>query len=139
MHLTTIRRSYKGKEYVSHLLRRSFREGGRVRSQTVGNLSALPPAAIEAVRAVLRGEAVAPQSDAFTIERSLPHGHVLSVLGLLRRLELDRLISSTPSRERDLVVGMIVNRLLRPASKLATTRLWQATTLAEVMGVADAG
>jgi len=138
VHLTTIRRSYKGKEYVSHLLRRSFREGGRVRSQTVGNLSALPPAAIEAVRAVLRGEAVAPQSDAFTIERSLPHGHVLSVLGLLRRLELDRLISSTPSRERDLVLGMIVNRLLRPASKLATTRLWQTSTLAGALGIENA-
>jgi hypothetical protein len=84
VHLTTIRRTYNGKEYVSHLLRRSFREGGKVKSQTVGNLSALPPAAVEAVRAILRGEAVGPLSKAFSIEQSLPHGHVLSVLGLLR-------------------------------------------------------
>jgi transposase len=138
VHLTTIRRSYKGKEYFSHLLRRSFREGGKVKSQTVGNLSALPSAAIEAVRAILRGEAVAPLFDTVTIERSLPHGHVLSVLGVLRQLQLDQLISSTPSRQRDLVVGMIVNRLLRPASKLATTRLWQASTLAGVLGIENA-
>ncbi len=138
VHLTTIRRTYKGKEYVSHLLRRSFRVGGKVKSQTVGNISALPEEAIEAVRAVLRGQSLVPVANAFTIERSLPHGHVLSVLGLLRSLELDRLISSTPSRQRDLVVGMIVSRLLRPASKLATTRLWQATTLAGVLAIEDA-
>src|SRR5207249_1417101 len=84
VHLTTIRRTYQGKEYVSHLLRRSYREGGKVKSQTVGNLTALPPAAIEAVRAVLRGEQVGALNDGFEIERALPHRNVLAVLGEMR-------------------------------------------------------
>ena len=138
VHLTTIRRTYKGKLYESHLLRRSFREGDKVRSQTVGNLSALPPAAIEAVRAILNGKTVGPLDDAFEIERALPHGNVLAVLGELRKLGLDRLIAARPRRERELAMAMIVSRVLEPDSKLATARSFGSTTLAATLGVEDA-
>ncbi len=138
VHLTTIRRSYQGKEYVSHLLRRSFREGGKVKSQTVGNLSALPPAAIEAVRAILNGKPIGVLEETFEIERSLPHGHVLAVLGQLRHLGLDRLLAARPRRERELVVAMIISRVLQPDSKLATARSFGSTTLAATLGVEDA-
>ncbi len=138
VHLTTIRRVYKGKTYESHLLRRSFREHGKVKSVTVGNLSALPPAAIEAVRAILRGEQVGPLADSFQIERSLPCGHVLAVLGQARKLGLDKLMAARPRRERELCVAMIVSRVLQPRSKLATVRGFEDSTLAGELGVADA-
>ncbi len=138
VHLTTIRRTVSGREYVSHLLRRSYREGDKVKSQTVGNLTALPPAAIDAVRAILRGEPVGVWEQAFQIERSLPHGDVLAVLGLLRQLGLDKLLAARPQRERELSVAMIASRLLEPSSKLATVRSWQNSTLAPELGVEDA-
>jgi len=80
---------------------------------------------------------MAPE-EAFAIEQSLPHGHVEAVLGTIRKLGLDRLISSTRCRERDLVMAMMAERLIHPCSKLATTRLWHSTTLAEELGVGDA-
>jgi transposase len=138
VHLTTIRRSYKGKEYVSHLLRRSYREGGKVKSQTVGNLSALPPAAIEAVRAILSGVSVGRLDQSFEIQRSLPHGHVLAVLGHLRQLALDKLLAARPGRQRELAVAMIVSRVLHPDSKLATARSLSNSSLAGMLGVEGA-
>lgn len=138
VHLTTIRRTYQGKEYVSHLLRRSYREGNRVRSQTVGNLTALPPAAIEAVRAILRGEQVGPLDQAFEIKRSVPHGDALAVLGQLRQLGLDQLLAPRPRRERELSVAMIASRMLEPCSKLAMVRGFDHSTLAATLGVEDA-
>ena len=138
MHLTTIRRTYQGKEYVSHLLRRSYREGGQVKSQTVGNLTALPPAAIEAVAAILHGTPVGRLDQAFEIERALPHGHVLAVLGQLRKLGLDKLLAARPSRERELTVAMMVSRVLQPDSKLATARNLGSTSLAGILKVEEA-
>ena len=135
VHLATIRRTYKGKEYVSHLLRRSYREGDKVKSQTVGNLTALPAAAIEAVRAVLDGLPVGRLDQAFEIERALPHGHVLAVLGQLRQLSLDKLLAARPSRERELAVAMIVSRVLQPDSKLATARSLSSTSLARTLDI----
>lgn len=135
VHVATTQRRYKGKLYKSHLLRRTYREGGKVKHQTLGNLSHLPEPVIELVRRALRGEPVLLAEDAFEIERSLPHGHVAAVLGTVRRLGLDRLVASKRSRERDLVVAMLVARVLDPRSKLATARgLDEATsTLAEVL------
>ena len=138
VHLTSIRRTVNGKEYVSHLLRRSFREGDKVKSQTIGNLSALPSEVIEVVRVMLRGEAVGPLADAFEIVRSLPHGNVQAVLGQIRKLGLDKLIAVRPRRERELAVAMIASRVLQPESKLATVRSWESSTLATELGVADA-
>jgi transposase len=107
------------------LLRESFRQGGQVKNRTLANLSHWQPAQIEALRAVLKGEAVGPLQQAFTISRSLPHGHVAAVLGTLRNLELDVLLDPSPSRNRDLVSALIVSRILEPASKLATARALQ--------------
>ncbi len=138
VHLTTIRRTVAGKEYVSHLLRRSYRQGDKVKSQTVGNLTALPPAAIEAVRAILRGEQVGLLDQAFQIERSLPHGDVLAVLGQLRQLGLDKQLGARPRRERELSIAMIASRILEPSSKLATVRSFENSTLASQLGIEGA-
>src|SRR5437764_3878688 len=138
IHVVTNRRQGKGREYVTHLLRGCYREGGRVRNQTVGNISHLPEELVELVRAGLRGEPVGVLSDAFAIERSLPAGHVLAALSMARRLELARLLGRQPSRERDLVMAMICQRAIAPLSKLATVRAFSQSTLAEELGVADA-
>ncbi len=126
------------REYSTTLLRRSFREDGKVKKQTLANLSHLPPQAIEAVRATLRGELLVPAGEAFSIERSLPAGHVAAALAMARRLGLARLIDRAPSRERDLCLAMIVGRVIAPASKLATARLLDQSTLASELGVQGA-
>jgi hypothetical protein len=123
--------------YETHLLRRSYREGGKVKTETLGNISHLPDELIDLVRRGLRGERFLP-ADGLEIRRSLPHGHVVAVLGTLRALGVDALLDRAPSRSRDLVVGMIAARLLAPGSKLATTRRWTQSTLASSLGVADA-
>ena len=120
------------------LLREAWREGKKVRKRTVANLTGWPRDKVEALRRVLRNESLVAPEEAFAIEQSLPHGHVEAVFGTIRKLGLERLISSTRCRERDLVVAMVAERLIHPCSKLATTRLWHSTTLAEELGVSDA-
>ena len=138
VHVATTRRKRKGKVYTCHLLRRSFREDGKVKHETVGNLSHLPDHVIELVRRALRGESFVPSEEALEIQRSWPHGHVAAVLGMLRQLEGERLLASRRSRARDLVVAMIVARILDPRSKLATARgLDAASSLSEVLGLRD--
>jgi len=138
VHVATTTRKYKGRIYQSHLLRRTFRVGNQVRHETLGNISHLPPSLIDIIRRSLAGEAFLPATETFHVLRSLPHGHVQAVLGTVRRLELEPLLSSKPCRERDLVLAMLVERLLDPASKLATTRLWHNSTLAQELSVEDA-
>jgi hypothetical protein len=138
IHVVTNRRQGKGREYVTHLLRRSYREDGKVKNETVGNISRLPEELVELIRAGLRGEPVGVLSDAFEIERSLPAGHVTAALAMARRLELARLLDRQPSRERDLVIAMICQRAIAPASKLATVRAFSQSTLPQELGVADA-
>jgi len=137
VHVATTRRHYKGRVYETHLLRRSYREGGKVKSETVGNISHLPGELIDLVRRGLAGERFLP-ADGLELRRSLPHGAVVAVLGTLRALGLDALLEARRSRERDLVVGMIAARLLAPSSKLATTRRWTQSTLAASLGIGDA-
>jgi len=137
VHVTTTRRHYKGKVYETTLLRRSYREGGKVRNETVGNLSHLPPEAIAAVRAVLAGRALVDLEDGLTIERSAPHGHVVAVLGIARALDLERLISRQRCRKRDLVIAMVCQRLLAPGSKLSATRRFAQSTLAEELSLGE--
>ena len=138
VHVATTTRLYKGKVYLSHLLRRTFRVGSQVKHETLGNISHLPANLIELIRRSLAGEKFVPAANAFLVQRSLPHGHVQAVLGTMRHLGLDSLLASHPSRQRDLVMAMTAERLLHPCSKLATTRLWHTTTLAEELKVADA-
>ena len=123
--------------YTSHLLRRSYREGGKVRHENLGNLSHLPIEIIEAIRAMLAGRQLIDLDENFEIERSLPHGHVAAVLGVLRGLDLERLISREACRERDLVVAMIVQRLIGPGSKLSATRRFSQSTLAEELSLGE--
>ena len=123
IHVATTRRLYKGRLYQTHLLRRSYRQGAQVKHETLGNISHLPEELIDLIRRCLAGEKFVSTSEAFRIERSLPHGHVEAVLGMIRKLELDTLIDSKRCRQRNLVVAMIVERLIHPRSKLATTRL----------------
>jgi hypothetical protein len=126
VHVATTTRTYKGKVYKTHLLRRSYREQGKVKHQTLGNLSHLPEHLIDLIRAELRGEASG--GGPWRIERSLPHGHVAAVLGVLKQLEVDRLIASRRCRQRDLVVAMIVSRVLQPGSKLSCARALREET-----------
>ncbi|MGH2862627.1 MAG: IS1634 family transposase [Solirubrobacteraceae bacterium] len=137
MHIAVTRRHYKGKEYTSTLLRRSYREDGKVRNETVGNLSHLDDWMIDGLRAMLAGRRLADLDEEFEIVRSLPHGHVATVLGVLRDLDLERLVCRERCRERDLVVAMIAQRLLTPCSKLSLTRLVHQTTLAEELELGE--
>lgn len=120
------------------LLREGWREGKKTRKRTLANLSHWPKHKIETLRKLLRDEVLISPDDLFETERTLPHGHVEAVLGTIRKLGLDAMISSKRCRERDLVVAMIAERLLHACSKLATTRMWHTTTLAEELSVEDA-
>src|SRR6516162_2820319 len=121
------------------LLRESIREGGRVRKRTIANLSALPIEQAEMIRRVLKGEKLGPLESALEVVCSQHHGHVAAVLTAMRRLGFDKLVEAKPSRERDLVVAMVAGHIIAPeASKLAMTRAWADTTLADELGVAYA-
>jgi hypothetical protein len=137
MHVVTTRRQYKDKVYETTLLRRSYREGGKVRNETLANLSHLPPECIEVIRRQLRGEPFVAAGEGFEIERSLPHGAVAAVLAQAAALGLPAVLGPACA-ERDLALALIVARVCRPGSKLATTRWWADTTLAVDLGVADA-
>jgi len=120
------------------LLREGWREGSKTRQRTLANLSSWPAEKIETFRRLLRDETLVSPHDLLATQKTLPHGHVEAVLLAVRKLGLDSLIASQPCRERDLVLAMIVQRLLDPCSKLATTRQWHSTTLAEELGVGEA-
>lgn len=119
------------------LLRESWREGRTTRKRTLANLSHWSAHKVEQLRRVLRDEPLVAPDALFTVERSVPHGHIEAVLQMIRRLEVDTVIASKRSRERDLVVALLIERLIQPRSKLATTRLWNTTTLGETLGVQD--
>jgi transposase len=138
VHVAKVTNTIKGVTYTSYYLRRTFRQDGKVQHETIGNLSDLPTHVIEMISRSLKGETFVPASEAFRTLRSLPHGHVEAILTIFRHLGLDSLIASRPSRQRDLVTAMIVERLLFPCSKLATTRHWPDTTLAEELHLQDA-
>jgi hypothetical protein len=124
--------------YISHLLRRSYRdEHGKVRHENLGNLSHLPAEVVDAIRAMLAGRRLVDLDEDFEITRSLPHGHVTAVLGVLRDLDLERLLGRDRCRERDLVVAMIVQRLIAPGSKLSATRRFAQTTLADELALGE--
>ena len=120
------------------LLREGWREGKKTLQRTLANLSDWPQEKIETFRRLLRDERLVSPQDLFASPKTFPHGHVEAILEMIRRLKLDRLISAQRCRERDFVVAMIVQRLIDPCSKLATTREWHTTTLAEELGVVEA-
>src|SRR5437016_250959 len=120
------------------LLREGWREGNKTRQRTLANLSHWPQEKIETFRRLLHDEPLVSPQDLLSTQKTLPHGHVEALLLALRKLGLDSMISAQRCRERDLVLAMIVERLLDPCSKLATTRQWHSTTLAEELGVGEA-
>jgi Transposase DDE domain len=120
------------------LLREGWREGAKTHKRTLANLSHWPRHKIETLRRLLRDEVLVSPKDLFETQRTLAHGHVEAILGTIGKIGLDGVISSKRCRERDLVLAMIAERLIHPCSKLATTRLWHTTTLAEELSVAGA-
>jgi len=120
------------------LLRESYREGGKVKKHTLANLSKLSMDQVQLFRQVLKGEHLVSVDALFDVSSSQHHGHIRAVRTAMKRLGFDNLIASRCTRERDLVVAMVVARILEPESKLATTRWWHTTTLPGDLGVADA-
>jgi hypothetical protein len=136
MHIDTIPNRNSRPAY---LLRESVRDGKQVRKRTLANLSSLPIEQIEAIRRILKGERLGPVEDGLEVVQSRAHGHVEAVRTAMKRLGFEKLIDVRPSRERDLVVAMVAERILAPeSSKLGMTRAWTDTTLGEDLGVADA-
>src|SRR6516165_7060157 len=137
-HVATIKTKGKGGTvYTSYLLRRSYREGGKVKHENLGNLSHLPLEVIEAIRKMLAGRVLVDLEESFEIDSSLPHGHVAAVLGVLRGLDLERLLSRERCRERDLAVAMICQLVIASGSKLSMTRRFSQTTLADQLALGE--
>lgn len=136
-HVVTNTRTYKGRTYRTHLLRRSYREGDTVKKETLANLTPLGDATVQLVREALRGQVFVRVEDAFDIVGSRHHGHANAVLGAIQRLRLDSLLGPA-SRERQLVLLMVAARILDPRSKLATANCLRTTTLPELLDVAGA-
>jgi len=142
MHVARNKRAYVAKSgerrvYESVLVRRTYRDGGKVRHETLANLSALPGEAIAAIEATLKGERLVPAGQAVTITASLPHGHAAAVHAMAAKLGLPALLGP-PCRARDLALGLVISRVLAPASKLATRTWWADTTLGADLGIAGA-
>jgi transposase len=137
-HVVTTTRKYKDQVYRTHLLRRSYREDGVVKNETLGNLSHLPEPLIDIIRRSLQGENFVPAAQAFEVVRSQAHGHVQAVSMAMQRLDFAALLGTKPCRERERVLAMVAARILAPHTKLATTRWWHTTTLAKDFGVTDA-
>jgi hypothetical protein len=140
MHVARNKRTYVAKSgeqrvYESVLVRRTYREAGKVRHETLANLSALPAEAVAAVEATLKGDRLVPAGQAVTIAGSLPHGHVAAVHAMAARLGLPALLGPA-GRQRDLALALVISRAVAPASKLATLTWWDDTTLGADLGVA---
>ena len=143
MHVARIRSSHVDKQgrrrdYESRYLRRTYRDGAKVRHETLASLSGLPDEVVDGIEAALKGTRLVPAGEAFTITRSLPHGHVAAVAAMAAKLGLPGLLGPA-CRERDLALALIVSRVVRPGSKLATLTWWGDTTLGADLEVAEAG
>jgi transposase len=142
MHVAEIKKTHKGKQYVTTLVRRTFREEGKVKHETIANISGLPQDLIESIRVRLKtGQPLVSADDQFTIERTLPHGNVVAVLGTMKTLGIEKLLAHRSCRERQLVLAMIADRILSPGSKLSCSNgLCSATaqnTLADELDLGD--
>jgi hypothetical protein len=142
MHVARNKRTYVAKSgeqrvYESVLVRRTYRDGGKVRHETLANLSALPAEAVSAIEATLKGERLVPAGQAVTITGSLPHGHVAAVHAMAAKLGLPALLGPA-GRPRDLALALIISRVVKPGSKLSTLTWWGDTTLGADLGMAGA-
>ena len=144
MHVVRIKSSHTDKQgrerqYESRLLRRTYRDGGKVRNETLANLSKLPDHVVDAVEAALKGEILVPagEAPAVAVARALPHGHVAAVYAMARALGMPALLGPA-GRQRDLALALIVSRVVAPGSKLSTLAWWADTTLGPDLGIEDA-
>jgi len=142
VHVVRVRKSHVDKQgerrdYQSAYLRRTFRQDGKVRNETVANLSALPAHVVDWVEAGLKGQSLVPADQAATITRSVPHGHVAAVCAQAAALGLPAMLGSA-GRHRDLAMALIVSRVVHPGSKLATASWWDDTSLGTDLEVAGA-
>src|ERR1700722_8816126 len=142
MHVARNRRTYTAKSgeqrvYESVLVRRTYRDGAKVRHETLANLSAPPAETVSAIEAILKGERLVPAGQAVRITASVPHGHVAAVHAMAARLGLPALLGPA-GRQRDLALALIISRAVKPGSKLTTLTWWNDTTLGADLGVADA-
>jgi hypothetical protein len=143
MHVARIRSKHAGKdgqrrEYESRLLRRTYRDGDKVRHETIASLAAMPDSMVDAVEAALKGEVLVPAGKAaVTVARSVPHGHIAAAWAMARKLGLPALLGPA-GRERDLALGLILSRAVHPGSKLSTIGWWQDVTLGADLGIEDA-
>jgi hypothetical protein len=142
MHVARNRRTYTAKSgeqrvYESVLVRRTYRDGAKVRHETLANLSALPAEAVSAIEATLKGERLVPAGQAVAITAAVPHGHVAAVHAMAAKLGLPALLGPA-GRQRDLALALIISRVVRPGSKLSTLTWWNDVTLGGDLGVAGA-
>jgi len=143
MHVARIKSSHTGKdgqrrEYESRLLRRTYREDGKVRHETLANMSQMPASVVDAVEAALKGEVLVPAGQAaVTVAKSVPHGHVAAAYAMASKLGLPALLGPA-GRHRDIALALVISRVVRPGSKLSTLAWWADTTLGADLGIADA-
>src|SRR5215468_440615 len=142
MHVARIRSGYTDKqgsrrEYESAYLRRTWRDGGKVRHETLANLSGLGEQTVASIEAALKGVPLVPAGQAMTITRSLPHGHVAAVHAMAAKLGLPALLGPA-CQQRDLALALVISRVAAPASKLSTLTWWADVTLGADLGIAAA-
>jgi len=137
VHVSTTRRQYKDRVYTAHLLRRSYREDGKVKNETLANLSPLPDPAIDAIRAVLKGQTLVPFDSQFDITRSVQHGAVAAVWGLSQRIGLTNILGPI-CPERDDALALIVSQVVEPASKASYNSWWQDNSMGIDLGLTGA-
>jgi hypothetical protein len=144
MHVARIRSSHTGRdgqrrEYESRLLRRTYRDGDKVRHETIANMSRMPDGVVDAVEAALKGELLVPAGDALavTVARSVPHGHVAAAYAIARKLGLPALLGPA-GRHRDLALALVISRVAHPGSKLSTIAWWRDVTLGADLGIEHA-
>src|SRR5258705_3731327 len=125
------------RDYSSAYLRRTYRDGGTVKNETVANLSSLPDHVIDLIDAGLKGQQLVPAGQAVTITGSLPHGHVAAVHAMARELGLPARLGPA-GRQRDLALALVISRVVKPGSKLSTLAWWDDTTLGADLGPAGA-
>jgi hypothetical protein len=128
----------RARDYSSAYLRRTYREAGTVKNETVANISTLPDHVIDLIDAGLKGQQLVPAAAAVTITRSVPHGHVAAVHAMARQLGLPALLGPA-CPQRDLALALIISRVVKPGSKLSTLTWWADVTLGADLGVAGAG
>lgn len=138
IHVAKIERKHGGRTYTSYLLRQSYRENGKVKHRTLGNISHLPDRRIDVIRRSLQGELFVGTDQDIRIVKCKPHGHVDAILTAFRQLDLEGLLAGKASRQRSLALALIAQRLLFPCSKLASLRHFNSTTVADELDVSDA-